>query len=173
MGFDVYGMKPQQNTKIDNQKLYPVYSEVEQLEDWKENMTLREQLSKNDRETYWKSMERYEEDNPGIYFRNNVWWWRPLWTFVCMECEDLLTEKEIMSGSYNDGKEISSVKAKKMAKRLRESLNAGNVERYEKQYKKALKEEGEDSFAKNYPFSKENVERFAIFLEECGGFQIC
>jgi hypothetical protein len=30
-----------------------------------------------------------------------------------------------------------------------------------------------ESFMASYPFSKDNVEEFAHFLAECGGFQIC
>jgi hypothetical protein len=30
-----------------------------------------------------------------------------------------------------------------------------------------------DSWETHYPFSKDNVEEFATFLAECGGFRIC
>jgi hypothetical protein len=30
-----------------------------------------------------------------------------------------------------------------------------------------------ESFAAGYPFSVENVQEFADFLSDCGGFQIC
>ena len=49
------------------------------------------------------------DENPGVYFRNNVWWWRPLWDFVCMQCDDFMTESQKMGGSYNDGKLIDQV----------------------------------------------------------------
>ena len=173
MGFDVYGIKPKRNTQKTDEKLYPVYSEIEQLEDWKEQMKLRESLSPEDKTIYWESLERYEEDNPGEYFRNNCWWWRPLWNYVCEECQDILTEEEMIAGCYNDGKSISASKTKKMAKRLRTKINDGSVADYEKEYKEMAAKEDEDSFAKNYPFAEENVKRFAIFLEQSGGIDIC
>ena len=37
----------------------------------------------------------------GQGFRNNVWWWRPLWDYVCEHCD--LSEKAKQSGNYNDG----------------------------------------------------------------------
>ena len=40
--------------------------------------------------------------NPDKYFRNNVWWWRPLWDYVCNTCYDILSEKDMNAGSYND-----------------------------------------------------------------------
>jgi len=67
----------------------------------------------------WKKFSDWQEDNCGVYFRNNVWWWRPLWSFVSGMCADILTEKDIESGSYNDGHKISKTKAKKIAARLR------------------------------------------------------
>ena len=33
--------------------------------------------------------------NKGEYFRNNVWWWRPLWNYVSVECSDIITKKDI------------------------------------------------------------------------------
>ena len=66
----------------------------------------------------WKKFSDWQEDNCGVYFRNNVWWWRPLWSFVSGMCADILTEKDIESGSYNDGHGISKTKANRIAKRL-------------------------------------------------------
>ena len=30
----------------------------------------------------WEKYNDWQEENSGVYFRNNVWWWRPLWNFV-------------------------------------------------------------------------------------------
>ena len=54
----------------------------------------------------------------GHYFRNNVWYWRPLWQLICEECDDILTEEQMASGSYNDGVEVSAEQAMKIFKRL-------------------------------------------------------
>ncbi|QDP53414.1 MAG: hypothetical protein GOVbin4296_24 [Prokaryotic dsDNA virus sp.] len=173
MGFDVYGVKPQINTEKTDTTLYPIYSELELLEDFKEQHKLLEGLTSEDRKKYWNSMERYEEDNPGVYFRNNVWWWRPLWHFVCQQCSDILSEEEMNAGSYNDGKVISKAKSKKISKRLVRLLDNGTVKEYEEEYQRLTDEEEPDSFSRNYPFAEENVRRFATFVGESGGFQIC
>ena len=61
MGFDVYGLEPKINT-----------AEPEILnKNWSE-------FSEEEQELYWKEKNKFEKENPGIYFRNSVWWWRPL-----------------------------------------------------------------------------------------------
>jgi len=30
----------------------------------------------------------------GEYFRNNVWWWRPLWDWTYEQCQDIITQKQ-------------------------------------------------------------------------------
>jgi len=57
-------------------------------------------------------------------------------------------------------------------------LADGTVDKWEEHIKKKNKElqESEDdelTFLSNYPFSRENVENFARFCLESGGFIIC
>ena len=41
-------------------------------------------MEKNDEKyIYFEEYHDYQAMNPGIYFRNNVWNWRPLWNYVC------------------------------------------------------------------------------------------
>ena len=91
MGFDLHGINPKRNTAKPE-----ILTEYKTDEGWTDFVKLEEQGLKD---KYFK-----EDDNPGGYFRNNVWWWRPLWDFVCHTCDDILTEKEKEAGSYNDGK---------------------------------------------------------------------
>ena len=75
MGMDVHGLNPVIRKK-------PTSEILEQ--DWTK-------LSEDDLGKYFKAKQQHEEDNPGIYFRNNVWWWRPLWDYVwtlCGECDE-------------------------------------------------------------------------------------
>ena len=115
MGFDLSGMNP--NITTPQPELPPWDKRT--AEDW-------------ERYTDW------QEKNSGVYFRNNVWWWRPLWNFVCNSCDDILTEKDIEGGSWNDGHRISRTKAGKIAKRLYHMIEDGRVEEYENGYKKQL-----------------------------------
>ena len=67
-----------------------------------------------------------QKDDVGDYFRANVWFWRPIWSFVCGSCDNILTERDIEAGSYNDGHKISKTKSKRIASKLR-SLDKGGV----------------------------------------------
>ena len=59
----------------------------------------------------------------GDYFRANVWGWRPIWSFVCEVCPDILTEEDFKRGQYNDNHLIEEDRAKDIAKRLREKMD--------------------------------------------------
>lgn len=138
----------------------------------------------------------------GEYFRNNCWWWRPLWQYVCANCKDILTPKQIQSGEYNDGVLIEEEQCIKIADRLDALVKKGKTEAYAKDYVKFQKElpdepcdicKGKgirnDNFVKgkcnacdgtgkkrpwvcSYPFSVENVKEFSEFIRDSGGFEI-
>ena len=86
----------------------------------------------------WGAFHKWQEENCGVYFRNNVWWWRPLWNFVTGVCDDILTEKDMEQGAWNDGHKISKTKAGKVAKRLYSLIESGRVKEYEEGYKEHL-----------------------------------
>lgn len=133
----------------------------------------------------------------GEYFRNNVWWWRPLASYVVEVCS--LDEE---GWFFNDGKEVGEDTALKIADKLDELLASGEVARYSRQYAADLKKlpliecdlcKGAGTrndqyvqgvcngcagtgkvkqFSTNYPFSVENVRDFSRFCRESGGFAI-
>ena len=121
----------------------------------------------------WEKYHDWQEENCGTYFRNNVWWWRPLWNFVSSTCESILTERDIESGSYNDGHRISKTKADRIARRLFKMIRNGDVKAYESAYKEHLDSLNKDNWDKSYPFSEDNVRQFANFCLNSGGFRIC
>jgi hypothetical protein len=175
MGFDLSGNNPKINVKLDDTTIYGM---IESIPDWKERWQFQDALTDEEKDLYWKQYNQYHIDNPGIYFRNNVWWWRPLWDFVCTSCEDILSDKDMLAGSYNDGQKISKTKAKKIANRLHDLLNTGIVDTFQSNHEKKIAElkknaDPDKTFFGSYPFAKENVEHFAEFCEESGGFIIC
>ena len=97
----------------------------------------------------------------GKYFRNNIWYWHPLWKYVCTNCEDILTKEEMEGGSFNDGIEISPIKAMQIANRLAELLINGKVSDYIGKYK-----------GKDFRFQEDNVVNFMNFCGESKGFEI-
>jgi hypothetical protein len=121
----------------------------------------------------WEIYTDWQEENCGTYFRNNVWSWRPLWHFVTAVCDNILTEKDIKSGSYNDGHKISKTKARRIAKRLHRMIESGEVKEYEEGYKKHLASLEQDDWERSYPFDEDNVRQFANFCANSGGFKIC
>ena len=169
MGMDVYGIDPKVN-EIDDSKLsiYLKYKDMDFDDKWKE-------LDKDEdlREQYWKQKHTFEDLNPGAYFRNNVWWWRPLWDYVCRQCEDILTEEDMDGCTNNSGYEINEDKALKIGIRLHTLVLDGKAKEWEDGYNKEIKELKEDDFRKNYPFSVDNVKEFARFCVESGGFKVC
>ena len=120
----------------------------------------------------WEKYNDWQEENCGTYFRNNVWFWRPLWNFVTGCCADILTEGDIENGYMNDGHIISKTKSKRIASRLRRFFKDGSVDAYESWYARQISQLKEDDWNKNYPFSIQNVRDFERFCENSGGFEI-
>ena len=101
----------------------------------------------------------------GHYFRNNVWYWRPLWSLICHHCEDILTEEEMEYGNWNDGRAIQAKTAIKIYKRLINKIDIikDEINEYEKERKK---DNG------SHPASLDNVLEFIDFCKNSGGFTI-
>jgi len=142
------------------------------------------------------------KNDTGDYFRNNVWWWRPLWSYVCEVCDEVMSEEEMCKGTSNSGYGIDKDMKDEMLVRLKAEVVSGRALKYEKDYKKKLDDmpleecdickgsgkrndehvKGEcnacngygktEPFETNYPFSVENVECFIKFLENNDGFNI-
>jgi len=138
----------------------------------------------------------------GEYFRNNCWWWRPLWNYICDACPAILTADDKSSGAFNDGHLINKEQSKRIAIRLEHLIKQGAVLKYMKDRELALEKlpdiqcdickgtgKRDDDVIKgkcngcegkgtkrpwdtNYPFSEENVKEFAQFCRESGGFEI-
>ena len=111
MGFDLSGMNP--NLTRPEPELPP----------------FQERTDKD-----WKKYHKWQDENCGTYFRNNVWWWRPLWSFVCEHCEDILTEKDMNNGCYNDAHVISRRKAEAIAQRLEEVIETEETKMWIKEH---------------------------------------
>lgn len=157
----------------------------------------------------------------GEYFRNNVWWWRPLWEYCLYVAPDICSE---VHGHTNDGDGLDATEALQLSEILRTEIWSGNTLQYQKDYYQAiadlprqkcticngtgirddqlgtdngwpLKELDpevqiltgrthgscnscngigtNENWAASYPFSVDNVLKFAQFCAESGGFQIC
>jgi hypothetical protein len=157
----------------------------------------------------------------GSYFRNNVWWWHPLWQY----CEDVAPELcKKVDGHTNSGDGLDAEEAKLLGEALLQNIADGHTLTYRVHYydfiaslerktcflclgagirsdeigyfmgmhKKELSPEVQiltgrtfgwcngcdgtgvqEDFLTNYPFNVENVEAFAKFAIDSGGFEIC
>lgn len=136
----------------------------------------------------------------GEYFRNNVWWWRPLWDY----CQSVsYVAQQVAYGHSNDGDGLDAEDAVLLAETLQAEIDSGRCLEYETAYRARLAAmpdepceyckttgvrndayvqgpcnacEGKGSvrpWEASYPFEVENVREFAEFLRDSGGFEIC
>ncbi len=122
MGFDLYGENPKNNAMEDDLNRRDALGKK-----WSDGSLTEEQ-----EEEYFALTKAIRADNPGEYFRNNVWWWRKLWIFVCNACDKILSEKDISGGSFNDNHLITEDKALAIADRLDALLEDGTVDTIQK-----------------------------------------
>jgi len=157
----------------------------------------------------------------GEYFRNNIWWWRPLWNYCVEVAPELCADIE---GHSNSGDGLDRIGATALSDILFEELQNGRTVQYEQDYyarlavlprndcqfcgatgirtdkigtgmgqpNKELSPEVQvltgrthgwcngcdgvgtvESERLSYPFTADNVQEFAEFLSDCGGFSIC
>ena len=196
MGMDVYGKHPKQNKTIEEFPIYDKYCSMKYEDKWK-----KLDSDKKLRDQYWKEQEAYEDVNCGNYFRNNCWWWRPLWNYCYEVADDIMSYEVWNDGHSNSGAGLQSRNAKKLGERLLEEINSGRTLKHQAEYmqrldeipddncwrcnnnnhgenkkkdcKKCSKTGKQESMSKCYPFDIENVKRFANFCIESGGFEIC
>ena len=145
MGFDLYGQNPK-------------------LKGEEPNIDWDKKPSDKEKEEYFKAREKFEEENPGHYFRNNVWWWRPLANYVLQLMGNEFTEDEQRSWHHNDGYEVSEEKAKKIADRLEQELKTNRVKTVEGFYQEKMKR----ASAKNKVLEKKRNELEKIVWEKTG-----
>ena len=75
-----------------------------------------------EKKKYWDLENKYQEANVGVYFRANVWCWRPIWDYV-YDTTDVLTDKDHKLGHENSFHKITEEKAVRIGKELLENIN--------------------------------------------------
>lgn len=73
----------------------------------------------------------------GEYFRNNVWWWRPLWNYCEDIGRDIIPEDNL--GHTNDGWGLCSEDSIELARLLQEEIDSGRCLIFEKGYEQDRK----------------------------------
>ena len=118
MGFDLYGMNPYNPNKAVKPKM-----------DWDSQPT-REETDK-----YFKKKSKYQEEVVGDYFRNNVWWWRPLASYV-IKFTGCIDENDQVAWSENGGHEVDDQTAKQIHNQLKVLIESGHTKKFEDDYEK-------------------------------------
>ena len=122
MGMDVYGVNP--TVRVGTKK-------PERPNDF--DKATRKVIDK-----YFKEETEFENTNPGIYFRNNCWWWRPLANFIIEKCEWLTTEQKERLHD-NSGFEFSQHEAITIADTLQKKVDDGTANAREEVNRREMK----------------------------------
>ena len=196
MGMDVYGRNPRQNKPLSEFPVYYKFKDMDFKDKWEilDKKVVCEECQGEDcgafvnedgdcwkcegrghynpneklKEEYWKEMENYEEVNVGYYFRNNVWWWRPLWNYCYAVAEDLLEnnlqvkEYEVddngetdyekyhwvpakyEDGHGNSGAGLNAHYAKELGEILLKQIEIGGTIQYQASYEQQLEDIPDD-----------------------------
>lgn len=76
----------------------------------------------------------------GEYFRNNVWWWRPLWDYCAHVASDIIDDETFEHGHYNNGAGLNAEGAMALGMRLLEEIQSGRTATFEAEYRKMIAE---------------------------------
>ena len=123
MGMDVYGVNP--TIRVNTKK-------PERPKD------MHKGASRNVIDKYFKEETEFEDKNPGVYFRNNCWWWRPLANFMIENC-DWLTQEQQARLHDNSGFEFSQHEATTIADTLQKKVDDGSAAEREEVNKREMK----------------------------------
>ena len=143
MGFDLYGMNPHNPKKAIKPKL-----------DWDKPTTEEE------RKEHFKKLDEYEKEVIGDYFRSNVWWWRPLASYV-IQYTGCVDENDAEMWSTNDGHEVDHETAQQIHNQLQVLIESGHTQKFQDDYEKERKiaEEHNDKVEKELKKFCNSVEK--------------
>ena len=141
------------------------------------------------------------ENVSGIFFRNHLRQWWPLWDYAYSSCPDILTRQDYAGVRHHDFHIIDGARARKIGTRLSEMAETGVVKQEEQEFRamlemlpmekcilcngtgfrdpetggiacRACDGKGEQKNCLcNYIFDENNVIRFAEFCKSSGGFK--
>tara|TARA_R100001163_G_scaffold49850_1_gene37494 strand:+ start:303 stop:902 length:600 start_codon:yes stop_codon:yes gene_type:complete len=121
MGFDIYGLNP----KVKEGSVRP--KEIDY-----------EVATEEERKAYWEAKEKFQDENPGEYFRNNVWWWRQLAHYVYENTEEI-SEADYDEWHMNSGHTVSRASSIRIADVLDKLIAEGHTAEKQKEVEEAMK----------------------------------
>ncbi|QGZ17652.1 hypothetical protein HTVC023P_gp23 [Pelagibacter phage HTVC023P] len=118
MGFDLTGVNPQITIK----------------EPKRPDNLFDESITKEEQDKYFEEREQYQNQK-GTYFRNNVWWWRPLAEYV-IRFTKVVSDKDAKMWHYNDQHLVNDKDAKMIAQQLDHLISSGHTKKYADDFEK-------------------------------------
>tara|TARA_Y100000401_G_C8318433_1_gene223866 strand:- start:1157 stop:1777 length:621 start_codon:yes stop_codon:yes gene_type:complete len=130
MGMDIYGLNP----KIRGQA-------PERPDNVLGLDKTKPACSKEEQDKYFEEKQKYEDENVGVYFRNNVWWWRPLANYIRekIKDEDWFNDEVAQRIHDNSGFQFTEEQALCIKRHLDKGLRSGEVSKRAKQNKVEMK----------------------------------
>lgn len=117
MGFDLNGLNPKNIRVREPKRPDNLYK-----------------LSDKEQEKYFKKQNKYL-DQSGTYFRNNVWWWRPLAEYVIEHSKVINQDKITLEGwTCNSGFEVDDELATQIANQLDALIKSNHTKKYQSTY---------------------------------------
>jgi len=121
MGFDLYGVNP----KIKEGTTKP--KDI----DWRNS-------TEEERDEHFKAVDEFESINKGVYFRNNVWWWRRLADYI-LDHTKCVDEADFDKWQENSGHEVDEETAIQIANQLEHLISTGHAEKYKQEIDAEIK----------------------------------
>jgi len=124
MGVDCFGLSPRNPKNLEMPTI-----------DWDT------EPSEEERQKFWDAKDEYEKEVPGHYFRNNWWYWRPMWNYACVLGikHGIVTHRIASWGNENSGKKVNGKLAKKWGELILWDISEGNPREFEETYMQEYK----------------------------------
>jgi len=123
MGMDIYGLNPRvkENSK-------------------KPNQIDLSNTTRQEADNYFEEVQKFQDENKGVYFRNNIWWWRPLANLIIELNKSWLSEKQKENMHNNSGQKYNARVAELIKKSLEQAVEEGLTKQLEKEWKVKAKQ---------------------------------
>ena len=119
MGFDLYGTNPYNPNKAVKPK----------------NLDWNEKHSQDELTKHFEKVEQYRKEVVGDYFRSNVWWWRPLASYV-IKYTGCVNKEDEDYWHENGGHEVDEETAQQIHNQLQVLIESGHTKEFQDKYEK-------------------------------------
>jgi len=122
------------------------------------------------------------KNESGVYFRANIWSWRPIYELMCDLCGDIIDDETLAGMSHNQGDGVKSQEiCDEIALRFTIWMASNGAGHSIDSTHIGVREDGRlvtgdavvDEVLKSpYWVEHEHLEEWVTFLRNCGGFEV-